>query len=421
MVRFLIPVLAVLVGGAGGCAPARPCVEASRAPAAPAAAAPDLRRFDEVVRGAVADWGVPGLAIAVVKDDSVVFAAGYGVRRLGGSERVDPETLFGFLSPTKGLAAAAAGVLVDEGRMGWNDRVVDHLPWFRVSDPAATRAIRVRDLVSHGTGYQDDHRLWHGRGGTTAQVARRAEQLRAVAEPGTAFHYNNVMYVVAGEVLEAASGDSWDALVRDRLFAPLGMERSTTSVAELASRDNVASPHARRVFGRLGPVRPIEYLDIDNIGPAGSVHTSVAEAARWLRMLLNDGVYEGRQILSPETVRTLGRAHVPFPPGFDARIGGDRAFAPLCGYVDFGSLSYGLGWFVMSYRGRHTLMHGGGINGQRSAVALLPGQRVGVVVLSNLQDTEIALALAWQALDLFLDVEPRDWSAAYREGRAASP
>jgi CubicO group peptidase (beta-lactamase class C family) len=413
MLRPSPKALVLLAAGLAACAPARPCPEDVSAPAGPAVAAPDFEGFDDRVRRAVAEWGVPGLAIAVVKDDEVVFTRGYGVRRLGGSEPVDPETLFGFLSPTKALGAAAVGVLVDEGRLGWDDPVVDHLPWFRVGDPAATARIRVRDLLSHGTGYQEDHRLWHGRGGTTADVARKADQLRAVAEPATEFHYNNVMYAVASEVIASASGQPWDAFVRDRLFTPLGMRRSTTSVAELASRTNVASPHARRVFGRLGPVRPIEYLDIDNIGLAGSVHTSATEAAQWLRLLLNDGVHEARRVLDPETVREMGRPQVPFPPGLDDRLGGDRAFAPLCGYVDFGSLSYGLGWFIMRYRGRHTLIHGGGINGQRSAVALLPAEGAGVVVLSNLQDTEIALALAWQALDLFLDVEPRDWSTAY--------
>lgn len=416
MKRPLFRILAVLAAGLAACAPGRPCSETVGGPAGPAAA-PDIAGFDEQVRRALADWGVPGLAIAVVKDDEMVFARGYGVRRLGDPEPVDPETLFGFLSPTKGLGAAAVGVLVDEGRLGWDDPVVDHLPWFSVSDPAATARIRVRDLLSHGTGYQDDHRLWHGRGGTTSDVARKTDQLRPVAAPGTEFHYNNVMYAVAGEVIESASGESWDAFVRDRLFTPLRMRRSTTSVAELASRTNVASPHARRVLGRIGPVRPIEYLDIDNIGLAGSVHTTAIEAAQWLRMLLNDGAYEGRRILDPETVRELATPRVPFPPGLVDRLGDDPAFGPLCGYVDFGSLSYGLGWFVMRYRGRDALMHGGGINGQRSAVALLPAEGVGVVVLSNLQDTEIALALAWQALDLFLDVARRDWSAAYLGAR----
>jgi CubicO group peptidase (beta-lactamase class C family) len=120
-------------------------------------------------------------------------------------------------------------------------------------------------------------------------------------------------------------------------------------------------------------------------------------------------VYEGDRVLEAGTVSEMGRPQVPLP----AEFVGSPAFAPLCGFVDFGSISYGLGWFVMSYRGHHTLIHGGGINGQRSAVALLPGQRAGVVILSNLQDTEIALALAWTVLDLFLDVDPRDWSAAY--------
>jgi CubicO group peptidase (beta-lactamase class C family) len=394
----------------GSCSQGRPCPDAVPAQPAPAAeAAPDYAALDTYIRGAMSNWGVPGLAIAVMQDDSVVFAQGYGVRRLGDPEPVDVRTLFGLLSPTKTMAAAALGILVDEGRISWDDRVVDHLPGFRVSDPVATREIRIQDLLSNGTGYQEDHRLWYDRGGTTADVARRTEELERVAPLGTEFHYNNIMFVVAGEVIAAVAGVPWDTFVRERIFQPLGMSRSTTSVRALEERTNVASPHARRVFGRLGPVRPIEYLDIDNIGLAGSLHTNAVEAAQWLRMLLNHGVYEGDRVLEAGTVSEMGRPQVPLP----AEFVGSPAFAPLCGFVDFGSISYGLGWFVMSYRGHHTLIHGGGINGQRSAVALLPGQRAGVVILSNLQDTEIALALAWTVLDLFLDVDPRDWSAAY--------
>jgi CubicO group peptidase (beta-lactamase class C family) len=393
------------------CSQASPCPQPAPAQPAPAAvAAPDHAALDALIRSAMSDWSVPGLAIAVVKDDSVVFVQGYGVRRSGYPEPVNARTLFGLLSPTKTMAAAALGILVDEGRLSWDDPVGDHLPWFRVRDPVATREIRIRDLLSHGTGYQENHRLWYDRGGSTEEVARRVEELERVAPPGTGFHYNNLMYVVAGEVIEAVSGVPWDAFIRERIFHPLGMSTSTTGVRALAERTNVASPHARRVFGRLGPVRPIEYLDIDNIGLAGSLHTNAVEAAQWLRMLLNHGVYDGDRVLEAGTVSEMGRPQVLIPGDF---IVGDRAFAPLCGFVDFEAMAYGLGWFVVRYRGHHTLIHGGGISGQRSAVALLPGQRAGVIILSNLQDTEIALALVWTVLDRFLDVNPHDWSAAY--------
>jgi CubicO group peptidase (beta-lactamase class C family) len=177
------------------------------------------------------------------------------------------------------LDYAALGILVDEGRISWDDPVADHLPWFGVSDPVTTREIRIRDLLSHGTGHQEDHRLWYDLGGTTADVARRTWELGRVAPVGTEFHYNNIMYAVASELIEAVAGVPWDAFVRERIFHPLGMDRSTTSVRALAERTNVASPHARRVFGRRGPIRPIQYLELDNIGLAGSIHTNADEAA----------------------------------------------------------------------------------------------------------------------------------------------
>jgi CubicO group peptidase (beta-lactamase class C family) len=373
----------------------------------------DFEALDAYVRQAMTDWGVPGVAMAVVKDDSVVFARGFGVRELGRPEPVDTRTLFGLLSPTKTFTAAALAMLADEGRLSLDDRVVDHLPSFRLADADRGADVRIRDLLSHRTGYEENHRLWYGRGGTPGGVAGRAAELRAVAPPRSEFHYNNLMYVVAGEVVEAASGMSWDEFVRRRLLLPLGMEESTTGPGPMAERDNVSSPHAPRFLGRFGGNRPVPYFDTSNIGPAGSMHTNVDEMTAWLRMNLNGGSYGGQRLLSPQAVRELRTPHVRLPDVTDPRIGGARAWAPLCGVVDPAQNGYGLGWFTIDYRGHPAVTHGGGITGQRSAVGLLPEQGVGVVVLSNLQDTEISLALMYRVFDLFLDTEPRDWSAAY--------
>jgi CubicO group peptidase (beta-lactamase class C family) len=401
-----------------GCAstPA-PCPEPAVAPAAAVAASTlDVQRLDAYVRTAMAEWNVPGLAIAVVGPDTVYLARGYGVRDVRTGEPVDTATLFGLLSPTKTITAAALGMLVDEDRIGWDDRVVEHLPGFRVADPALTAELRVRDLLSHGTGLQENHRLWYGRGGTRAEVAARATELQSVVPPRTEFHYNNLMYVVAGELVQTVSGVSWDEFVRRRIFAPLGMLRSTTTTAELEGRENVSSPHSAMVLHRVGPPRPRAYFDGDNIAPAGMVHTSVGEMIPWLQMHLNDGGHAGEALLSAGTVREMMRAQVPLPAVDDQRIGGDRAWGPLCGVADMSSRGYGLGWFTLDYRGRPAVLHGGGIRGQRSAVGLLPDDGVGVVILSNLQDTELALALTYYVFDLWLGVEPRDWSGVYRRG-----
>jgi CubicO group peptidase (beta-lactamase class C family) len=375
--------------------------------------AADFDALDAYVRTALVDWNVPGLAMAVVHDDSVVFARGFGVREVGRPEPVDARTLFGLLSPTKTFAAAALAMLADDGHVSLDDRVIDHLPDFRVADAELTAELRIRDLLSHRTGYEENHRLWYSRGGTRSEVAARARELTAVAPPRTEFHYNNVMYVVAGEVIEAVSGASWDEFTHQRLLRPLDMLESTTSPAPMAERENVSSPHARRFFGRFGGIRPIRYFDTSNVGPAGSMHVNVDEMTAWLRLHLNDGTYRGRRLLSPEAVRELQTMHVRLPDTADPRIGGTRAWAPLCGVVDPATIGYGLGWFTVDFRGHRAVTHGGGINGQRSAVGLLPDLGAGVVILSNLQDTEISLALMYHVFDMFLAVEPRDWSGEY--------
>jgi CubicO group peptidase (beta-lactamase class C family) len=356
------------------------------------------------------EWSVPGLAIAVIKEDSVWFSRGYGVRRLGQPDPVDAGTLFGLLSPTKSFTTAALALLVEEGRLSWDDPVVAHVPQFRLSDPVTTRELSIRDLVSHRSGYRDDPRLWYGTGRSREELIRRLADVQPVAPPGVEFQYNNLMYVVAGEVIEQVSGLSWEEFLERRILGPLGMDRTTTSVRQLAQRENVASPHARRIFGRFGPIRPIPYFDADNIGPAGMIHTNIEEMASWLRLQLSDGS-GGGTLLSPAALRALWDPQITIGDPADQQLGGDRAAAPQRGYVS--GMAYGLGWFVAEYRGLRLVMHGGGINGQRSAVGLLPDERIGVVVLSNMQDTEIALALMYQALDAALGAEPRDWSKAF--------
>jgi CubicO group peptidase (beta-lactamase class C family) len=366
--------------------------------------------LDACIREAMHDWQVPGLAITIVKDGSVWFSRGYGVRRAGGAEPVDTHTLFGLLSPTKTFTTTALAMLADEGRLSWDDRVVDHLPEFRLGDPDRTREVRLRDLVSHRTGYPDSPWLWYFRKLDRGQLVARLPGIDPVAPYGTEFHYNNLLYVVAADVIAAVSGLTWEAFVRQRIFAPLGMSESTTSVRDVPGRANVAAPHARRILNRWGPVRPIRHFDADNIGPAGMIHTNVPEMAAWLQFHIDDGVHAEHELLSPGRVRELRQPQIRVGD-LSGPLGGDRAFAPLRGYL--GPIDYGLGWFVTAFRGRPIVFHGGGLNGQRSAVGLLPEEGVGVVVLSNMHNTEIALALMFQVFDLFLDTAPRNWSGAY--------
>jgi CubicO group peptidase (beta-lactamase class C family) len=403
------PLLFLLLAG---CASERAApIEAATHPSVDEQERTAIEILDLHIGRAMQDWSVPGLAIAVVKDDSIWFARGYGVRSVDRAEPVDMNTLFGLMSPTKTFTTAALAILADEGRLTWDDRVVEHLPAFRVSDPRVTRELRVRDLVSHRSGYRDSPRLWYRTGRDRRELIRRMAEVEPVAPYGEEFHYNNLMYVVAGELIEAASGLSWDEFLRHRIFVPLDMPQTTTSHRPLATRENVAAPHARRLFNRFGPIRPIPYFDTDNVGPAGSIHTNVQEMSRWLRFHLRDGSVGGKQLLSPAAIRELRQPQIHIGDPADEKLGGERAAGPQRGYIE--SMAYGLGWFTAEYRNRPIVWHGGGITGQRSAVALLPEDGIGVVVLSNMHHTEIALALMFQALDAALGAPPRDWSAAY--------
>jgi CubicO group peptidase (beta-lactamase class C family) len=306
MRHLILPILALALAVTACASAPSSCPDTAPATAAPrAATAADFEALDSYVRKALDDWNVPGLAMAVVKDDSVVYARGFGVRETGRLEPVNTRTFFGLLSPTKTFTAAALAMLADDGRLSLDDRVVEYLPNFRVANAELTSDLRIRDLLSHRTGYEENHRLWYRRGGTRSEVAARSGQMTAVAPPRTEFHYNNLMYVVAGEVVEAVTGLSWDEFIRQRLLLPLGMVETTTSHLPMADRENVSSPHARRFFGRIGAIRPTPYFDASNIGPAGSMHTNVDEMTAWLRLNLNGGTYRGRRLLRPEAVQEM--------------------------------------------------------------------------------------------------------------------
>jgi CubicO group peptidase (beta-lactamase class C family) len=320
-----------------------------------------------------ARFEVPGFALAIVRNDSVVHARGFGVRELGRSEPVDANTLFAIGSASKAFAAATIGLLVDEGAARWDDRVVDHLPGFRMFDPYVTRELTLRDLLTHRSGLARGDFAWYGGAYDRAEVVRRVRHLEPSWSFRSYFGYQNIMYIAAGLVVAERTGASWEDVVKARVLRPLGMTASNTSVRELEGQSNVATPHAR-VGGMQAPVRPIRYRNIDNAGPAGSINSSVAEMAQWVRLNINDGVVAGRRIVSDSVVREMRTPQVV--------IRKEGAWAMMAPDAQF--LNYGLGWFLNDYRGHRIVHHGGAIDGMSALVALIPEQRVGLVLLANL-------------------------------------
>jgi CubicO group peptidase (beta-lactamase class C family) len=353
--------------------------------------------LDAYVTKALADWQAPGLALAVVRNDSVILAKGYGVRELGKPDPVTAHTLFAVGSTSKAFTVAALGMLVDEGKLTWDDPVTQHLTTFQLYDPYVTRELTVRDLLTHRSGLARGDRVWAASGLSRAEVLRRVRFLKPSWSFRSTYGYQNIMYLAAGSVVEATSGLTWDEFVRRRIFGPLGMSRSVTSVVPLAGMTDVATPH-EKIDGKPTPVA---WLNIDNIGPAGSINSSATEMAQWVRLQLGKGTYAGTKLLEPATVREMHQAQM-----HQARSEEDEKL-----YPESSLLSYGLGWSLRDYRGMKLVAHGGAIRGMRAQVSLLPERNLGVVVLANVSESNLATAMAMKLLDLHTAGPPKDWSA----------
>jgi len=358
---------------------------------------PTLAEFDRYVAQAARDWKVPGLAVAVVKDDSVVLARGYGVLDLARPDPVTEHTRFAIGSTTKAMTSAALGMLVDAGKLRWDDRVIDYLPDFRMYDPWVTRELTIRDLLTHRSGLGSTDLLWARGDYSLPEMLRR---LRFV-QPATSFRsqwsYQNVVYAMGGEVVAKVSGMPWDAFIKTRIFAPLGMTESEPLVAGIGSKPNVATPHAEL----RDTVRQVPIRSTDPVAPAGSVWSSVADMAKWMRFILDSGRVGTTRLLSAASFSEL----------VTPQIRADQATYPALTLVHPHGFSYGLGWFVQDYHGETVWMHTGSIDGMSALIGLLPDRKAGIYVLANLDHAELRHALMYRLFDLYLGRPPRDWSA----------
>lgn len=368
--------------------------------------------LDAQVAAAMKQFEVPGLALAVVKDGRVILARGYGVRRLGDPASVDANTLFQVASNTKAFTTAALSMLMDEGKLHWDDPVVKYLPWFQLSDPYVTRELTVRDLLTHrsGLGLGAGDLLWYHSGYSRDEILHRIRYARVATSFRSAYAYDNVLYIAAGELIPAVTGTPWDRFIHDRIFTPLGMTAARTSVSAFAPGANFAVPHAR-IDGRVQVV-PRDTADVT--GPAGGIIASVNDLAKWMIVQLDSGRVGSQRIYTPARARDMwsGVTMLPIgdvPPAL-------AAFRP-----NFSE--YGLGWFLRDYRGRKIVTHTGGLAGMTSRTLLVPSERLGIILLTN-AESGIITALPWQVLDAMLGAPRTEWSsllsAEEAKGRAAA-
>jgi CubicO group peptidase (beta-lactamase class C family) len=352
--------------------------------------------LDAYVRRGVEEWRIPGFAIAIVKDDSVVFAKGYGVRELGKPGAVDARTRFAIGSTTKAMTAVALGMLVDEGKVRWDEPVITYLPEFRVGDPYVTRELTVRDLLTHRGGLGNADQLWASADYTAEEITRRVATIAPAYSLRSRFIYQNIMYAVAGDVIAAASGMPWATFLRTRIFEPLGMTGTEATLAALAGQSNVATPHMELADS----IRPVTNRPVDAVGPAGSVWSSVADMAKWARFILDSGRVGGKRLLSEAAFREVLSPQVVAP----------REMYSTMSLVRPHFFTYGLGWFLHDYDGQAVAMHTGSIDGMSALIGLIPDRRLGVYILANLDHAELRHALMYRVFDLYSGKPSRDWS-----------
>jgi len=342
--------------------------------------------------------------VAVVKNDSVIFAKGYGVRALGAPEPVTPHSLFAVGSTSKAFTVAVLQQLEQEGKLKLDDPATQYLPSLQLYDPYVTRELTVRDLVTHRSGLPTANAVWYGTPYSREEILRRLRYRKPSASFRSTWQYQNEMFLAAGQVIAAVDGRSWDDAVKARLFTPLGMRASGTSVRELATMPDVAQPHLERD----GTVRRIPYRNIDNIAPAGSINSSVHDMAQWIRFQLAKGKWDGRQLLNEAAFDDARRPYMAMPSSPFSEL-----TAPGAQLV-----SYGMAWMLYGWNGRTIVEHSGGIDGMTAEVALVPEERLGLVILANLS-TVAPQVLQSYLLDSFFGAPKRDWTGEVSTKMAA--
>ena len=362
-----------------------------------------LDTFDQYAKASFATYEVPGAAVAIVKDGSLVLAKGFGVRTLGDPRPVDADTLFAIASCTKAFTAALIATLVDEDKISWNDRVIDRLPGFRLLDTYATRELTIRDLLSHRSGIASGggDLLWLRSTYTREEIVHRIRFVKSAYSFRSRYGYQNVMFIAAGELIEAVSGKSWDDLLAERLFEPLKMSSANSTIRKRDDGGNWATPHVRV----KGTVQAIVPENVDNLGGAGAINASVSDLSRWLLLQLGRGKLGETRVYRKEHAAQMWSPHTILPIGTGSRLLALRKpnFA-----------AYGLGWRLKDYRGRKLVYHGGGLAGMTSLTTLVPEENLGIVVLTN-QETSVQTALTYWILDSYFGATRTDWTAVQRQ------
>jgi CubicO group peptidase (beta-lactamase class C family) len=351
-------------------------------PTAYAQQSPDLNALDAYIAKAVTDFDQPGLAVGIVKDGQLVWSKGYGKLDLAKAEPVTPNSIFYCASISKAFTACAIGLLVDDGKVSFEDPVRKHLPWFNTPDAYVTEHMTVKDLLCHRSGWDtfDGDLLWYGTSMDQKQILSRHAAEPFTYEFRDQFGYSNLMFIAAAQVIEAASGMTWERFVTTRIFQPLGMDRSRVDVADLAGLSDVALPHVRKGQDPAAPQKSMPYQDLHGADGACGVLSTVNDMAKWDAMWANEGKVGDKTFLSKGSYGTITSSHLA--------MGGRRDGA-------------GLGWFIESNNNEKVITHSGGMPGFILNHAVVPDKDLAVIALGNGESYSV-FAVTNKILDLYL-------------------
>jgi CubicO group peptidase (beta-lactamase class C family) len=363
---------------------------------------------DSLATRTMKEFAVPGIAIGVVKDGGLVFARGYGVRNTGEPGAVDADTVFAIGSNTKAFTTAALAILVDEGKLKWDDRVIDHLPDFRMWDPYVTREFTIRDLLTHRSGLglgAGDMMFVTPTDFTRRDLTHALRYLKPASSFRSRFAYDNVLYGVAGDVVQAVSGQSWEDFVTQRIFAPLHMSGCAVSRERLPKTVHTAAPH----LSEDGAVHAITPLEVTSVAPAGSIYCNVSGMATWVATQLGHGkAPDGTRLFSEAQAEEMWTPQTILP------VAGPRAAHTRTHFA-----AYGLGWQLEDVDGYKRVSHNGGLPGMVTHVGMMPELNVGVIVLTNQQEGAALEAISMQLLEAYAGVPKRDWVSLAAESKQA--
>jgi CubicO group peptidase (beta-lactamase class C family) len=421
---WVLLALAPMLAQAAGPAPdaGRTTTPAPRGPDAAQLAAL-LPAFEAYAEQARATWGTPGMAIAIVHQDRVIYAKGFGVKTLGGTDPVDPHTLFPIGSTSKAFTSALVALLADEGKLRWEDTVVNHVPAFEMADPWVTRAFMIEDLMAQRSGmspYAGD--LLAVIGFDAPAIQAQIKQMPPVSSFRSRFGYVNNLFLVAAEVIRRHTGLPWAEAVQRRLFEPLGMTESSTNLEAYRAATNMAFSHTV-LDGHVTAI-PMDAPSLGfayTYGPAGGVNSTVLDLAKWLRLHLAQGMFEGTRLIGEANMQVVHSPKTVIAPPPQNPL----AHTAMEHMASF----YCEGWVYSAAHPSPVVWHNGDTGGVHAVVGFIPAAQLGLVVLTNLSGTQLPEALLWYLNDRYFDNPHTDWSAVFHAAyqkqqaaaRAASP